>query len=217
MTEPVRLLIADDHPLFREGVAHTLNASGDLSVVAQAASAEEAVRLATEHLPDVALLDITMPGGGLNAARAIAATCPVTKIIMLTVSEAHDDLMTALKAGARAYVLKGIAAPELIQVVRAVAQGEVYVTPSLAGRLLIEMGDTRLASPLDDLTEREREILQLVAASQTNREIGLRLHLAEKTVKHYITNILQKLHVRSRVEAALLAHHIKAPGEEANP
>ena len=209
MSEPIRIVIADDHPLFREGVAHTLSAESDMQVVAQTDSADAAVRLTQEHIPDIVLLDIAMPGGGLNAARTIAAASPVSRIIMLTVSEDEDDLMSALKAGARAYVLKGVSAHELAAVVRAVHAGEVYVSPTLAAGLLMEMGGKWRGDPLDALTERERAILELAAEGHTNREIGQSLHLAEKTVKHYMTNILQKLHVRSRVEAALLAHHVR--------
>jgi DNA-binding NarL/FixJ family response regulator len=206
VTEPVRVLIADDHPLFREGVAHSLAAEPDLTVVGQAASGEEALRLARDLLPDVALLDIAMPGsGGLAASSEIAIACPATKVVMLTVSEHEDDLLAAFKAGARGYVLKGVSARELANIIRAVANGEVYVSPSLAAGMLVELTRNRPPDPLNELTEREREILRLVAEGLTNREIGERLHLAEKTVKHYMTNVLGKLHVRSRVEAALLA------------
>jgi DNA-binding NarL/FixJ family response regulator len=205
VSEPILVLIADDHPLFREGVAHSLANEPDMALVGQAASGEEALRLARDLLPDVLLLDITMPGkGGLIAATEIAVACPATKIVMLTVSEHEDDLVAAFKAGARGYVLKGASARELANVVRAVMSGEVYVSPSLAAGLLVELTRIRLPDPLEDLTEREREILRLVAEGLTNREIGERLHLAEKTIKHYMTNVLGKLHVRSRVEAALL-------------
>ena len=206
MNDAIRIVVVDDHPLFRDGVVHTLRGAAGLEVVGEAQSADEAVRLAREHLPDIVLLDLNIPGGGLAAARAIAAACPVTKIIVLTVSENEDDLVAALKAGARAYVLKGIAGKELVNRVRAAHAGEVYVAPTLAASLLVEMTRApRAENPLDELTEREREILELVASGATNREVGLRLYLAEKTIKHYMSNILQKLHVRSRVEAALLA------------
>jgi DNA-binding NarL/FixJ family response regulator len=206
MSEPIRVLIADDHPLFREGVAHSLASEPDIVIVGQAATGEEALRLARDVLPDVLLLDVTMPGrGGLTAAAEIATACPATKIIMLTVSEHEDDLLAAFKAGARGYVLKGVSARELANVVRMVAGGEAYVSPALATGILLELSRPRALDPLAELTERERDILQLVAEGLTNREIGERLYLAEKTVKHYVTNILGKLHVRSRVEAALLA------------
>jgi DNA-binding NarL/FixJ family response regulator len=206
VSEPVRILVADDHPLFREGVVHSLASEPDLAIVGQAASGEEALRLARDLLPDVVLLDIGMPGwGGLVTAEKITTACPASRIVMLTVVEDEDKLLTAFKAGARGYVLKGVSARELANVVRAAAHGEVYVSPSLAAGILIALTHRRPADPLEELTERELEILKLVGQGLTNREIGERIHLAEKTIKHYITNILQKLQVRSRVEAALLA------------
>lgn len=210
MSESIQIVIVDDHPLFREGVAHTLAAQPDIEVVAEGASADDAIRLAEEFLPDLILIDITMPGGGLHATQVIATTCPATRIVMLTASEEEDDLMAALKAGARAYILKGVPARELIGILRAVYAGEVYVPPTLATSLLIEMTGARHstrppADPLAELTERERQILEGVAAGLSNKEIGQQLFLSEKTVKHYMTNILQKLQVRNRVEAALMA------------
>ncbi len=210
MRDKIQVLIVDDHPLFRDGVIQTLKAEPDIEVVGQATTASEAVRLAGELLPDVILLDITIPGGGLSAAQTIAATLPVAKIVMLTASEAEEDVLAALKAGARGYILKGVSAPDLIKIVRDVYAGEAYVTPALAASLLFEMKGGPLerrpaASPLDELTERERQILEQVAAGLSNKEIAQQFYLSEKTVKHYMTNILQKLQVRNRVEAALLA------------
>lgn len=139
----------------------------------------------------------------------IVATSPVTKIIMLTASEAEDDVVTALKAGARAYIVKGVSARELKTILRSVQNGEAYVTPALAASLLSDFqaaaNKKTKNSPLQDLTEREHEILEHVANGKSNKEIAADLFLAEKTVKHHMTNILQKLHVRNRVEAALLA------------
>lgn len=206
MSEPIRLLVVDDHPLFRQGVVASLSAEPDLTVVGEAGSGEEAQKLAGDLLPDVLLMDITMPGaGGIAAARQINASWPVVRIIMLTVSEDQDNLMAALKAGARGYVLKGVSARELANAVRTVAGGDVYISPSLAGGILFEMTQSQPNDLIGSLTEREKEILTLVAEGLTNREIGEKLHLAEKTIKHYMTNVLQKLQVRSRVEAALLA------------
>jgi DNA-binding NarL/FixJ family response regulator len=205
MSDRLRILVADDHPLFREGVVHSLSFEDDLEVVAEASSGAEAVRLAIQLLPDLVVLDLGMPdGGGIAATRQIAASCPGTAILILTVSEDPDDLLQALKAGARGYVLKGVPAHGLVQAVRAVTAGEVYVAQALAGSILREM--TRpTVDAFDQLTPREGEVLELVAKGQTNREIGEGLYLSEKTVKHYMTNVLQKLHVHSRLEAALLA------------
>ena len=213
MPDRLRVLVADDHPLFREGVVHSLSTEEGIEVVAEASDGGEAVRLATELMPDLAVLDLAMPaGGGIAATRQIAASCPATAILILTVSEDPDDLLQALKAGARGYVLKGVPAQGLVHAVRAVTAGEVYVTPALASGILHEMTREETVDPFDQLTPREQEILELVADGLTNREIGERLYLAEKTVKHYMTNVLQKLHVRSRVEAALLAQRRELEG-----
>ena len=207
MSDSIRILIADDHPLFREGVAQSLASEPGFTVVGQAGSGEEAVTLVGDLLPDVLLLDVTMPGdGGIITAGKVAAAWPVVRIMMLTVSEDQDTLMAALKAGARGYVLKGVTARDLANAVRVVAGGDIYISPALAGGILFELtANKQEDDPLTTLTDRERDILNLVAEGLTNREIGDRLHLAEKTIKHYMTNVLQKLHVRSRVEAALLA------------
>ena len=204
-----RIVLIDDHPLFREGVAYTLGSEPTFEVVGQGESLDEAVRLVEDLKPDIILLDINIPGGGIHAAEKIVSSAPITKIIMLTASSDDDDLVKALKAGARGYILKGVAARELISIVRAVQAGEGYITPSLAANLLSEMaGGQRMskmeANPLNDLTKREREILEHIAVGLSNKEIGQRLYVSEKTVKHYVTSVLQKLHVRNRVEAALL-------------
>ncbi len=216
MSDKIQIVIVDDHPLFREGLIQTLKAEPDVEIVGEAGTADAAVRLASELLPDVVLLDITIPGGGLTAACTIAATSPVIKIIMLTASEAEEDVVAALKSGARGYILKGVSGRELVKIVRDVYAGEAYVTPALAASLLSEIDSDKqrqpVTDPRDDLTERERQILERVAAGMSNREIGQQLFLSEKTVKHYMTNILQKLHVRNRVEAALVAQKMGAGG-----
>jgi DNA-binding NarL/FixJ family response regulator len=206
MTEPIRIVIVDDHPLFRDGVFHSLVSEPDLAVVGQAGTGEEALRLASNLVPDVVLLDIGMPGwGGLATVEKLSQACPATKVVMLTVFDDEDRLLAAFKAGARGYVLKGLPARDLAHIVRLVAAGEVYVSPTLAAGMLRELTAKRPQDPLSELSEREREILSLVAEGMTNREIGERVHLAEKTIKHHMTNVLGKLHVRSRVEAALFA------------
>lgn len=208
MSEKIQIVVIDDHPLFRDGVVNTLRTEQDFEVVAEGTSATEAARLVNEHLPDVLLLDINIPGGGLNVVPQIAASNPATKIVMLTASEQEDDVVRALKAGARAYIVKGVAARELKAILRAVQNGEAYVTPALAASLLSDFQaqakGAKKSSPLQELTEREHEILELVAIGKSNKEIAAELFLSEKTVKHHMTNILQKLHVRNRVEAALL-------------
>jgi len=210
MAETIRIVLVDDHPLFREGVAYTLDAQADMEVVAQGESRDEAARLAERYAPDVLLLDINIPGGGIEAARTIAAAHPAIRIIMLTASVDEDDLAAAMVAGAKGYILKGVAARELVGIVRKVQGGEGYVAPSLAASLLAGMAGggrpaEHPADPLGALTERERQILDQVAAGLSNKEVAAQLHLSEKTVKHYMTIIMEKLGVRNRVEAALLA------------
>lgn len=217
--DKIRLVIIDDHPIFREGVVAILSSEPDLDVVGQGVNAQDAVRLTRELLPDVVLLDVNMPGSGVSAAQTIASAFPVVKIIMLTGSSEEDDVMAALKAGAHAYVLKGVAARELNGILHKVYRGEGYVTPSLAASLLSEMksapqGEKQTPGAMDtfeELTERERQILELIAEGKSNNEIGQELFLTEKTIKHYVTNILQKLHVSNRVQAAMLAQQKNKP------
>ncbi len=209
MSDAIRIVLVDDHALFREGVAAILQSEADLEVIGQGANADEAVRLAGELMPDLMLLDIDMPGNGLQAARQIAESYPVIRIVMLTVSESEENLLAAMKAGAKAYILKGVAGRELLRIVRLVLAGESYVPPALAASLLTDLGKPRgmkrTADARDELTPREVEILELLAKGMSNKEIGEKLFLSEKTVKHYVTNLLQKLQVHNRVEAALLA------------
>ena len=212
----IRLVIIDDHPIFREGVASILGSEPDIEILAQGITADDAIRLTRDLLPDVILLDVNMPGGGLTAAETISSSYPVVKIIMLTGSDERETVVAALKAGAQAYVLKGVAARELNSILHTVYSGEGYVSPSLAASLLSEMTTLQKnpASVKDDfenLTEREKQILELIAIGTNNKEIGQKLFLTEKTIKHYVTNILQKLHVRNRVQAALLAQEKTRP------
>lgn len=213
MDSVIRVVLADDHPIYREGVARTLADAGGIDVIGQAADGDAAVDLAARLKPDLVLLDISMPkGGGLPALARISQLIPPPKVAMLTASEEDDDLMQALRLGALGYVLKGVGAGELVDLVRGLVQGQSYVSPGLAGRLLLGMKtrSTAPANPLEDLTKREEDILRLVAQGMSNREVGQTLDLQEKTVKHYMTAILQKLHVRNRVEAAMLAReHLK--------
>jgi two-component system nitrate/nitrite response regulator NarL len=204
--ETINILVVDDHPLFRQGVVHSLEIEPGFKVVAETSSGEEALELARKLLPDLVLLDISMPGwNGITTAEKISIACPATAIVMLTVSDDKDKLLAALKAGARGYVLKGVSGKELAQVVRSAVAGEVYVSPSIATEMLVSLTQGHAPDPLQELTDREREILSLIGTGLTNREIGERIFLSEKTIKHYVTNILQKLQVRSRVEAALVA------------
>jgi DNA-binding NarL/FixJ family response regulator len=208
MTAQIRIAVVDDHPLLREGVVGTLCAAG-LDVVGEGASAADAVRIAAEHAPQVMLLDISMPGGGVEAARAIAKAHPGIRTIVLTVSEREDDVIAAMEAGARAYILKGVGGPELLATIRAVSRGETYIAPQIAARVLSRMqrrvnGDASKAKAVEsELTLREEQIMDQVAKGLTNKEIALKFSLSEKTVKHYMTSVMQKLQVRNRVQAVL--------------
>jgi DNA-binding NarL/FixJ family response regulator len=206
MSERLRVAIVDDHPLFREGVVHTLRTARMLDVVGEGGTAEDAVRIARQHSPDIVLLDVNMPGGGIEAARCIARLCPVVNTIVLTVSENEQDVAHALEAGVKGYVLKGTSGSDLLKTMFAVARGESYVSPGLAARLLTQTRrpEPARARPLPELTEREGQILAQVARGLTNKEIARAASLSEKTVKHHMTNVMQKLQVRNRVEAAML-------------
>ena len=203
----VRIIVADDHPLFREGVVRTLAAVEDFEVVAEASDRKTVVELAKELLPDVILMDVSMPGGGINAAAEIASACPIVRIVMLTVAEDEDTVHEALGLGASGYVLKGVSGDELVNIVRNVFSGQSYITPSLAATLL-QSGSDKTAKKkgiLDELTPRERDILAALAEGDSNKEIAAKLFMAERTVKHHMTNILSKLQLKNRVEAALFA------------
>lgn len=207
--DPIRIVIADDHPLYREGVARSLGDDPGLSVVGEANDAPSAAEMVERLKPDVVLLDLSMPGGGgLAALQQIMAMAAPPKVAMLTASEEDDDVMQALKAGALGYILKGVGSRDLVGVVKDLAAGQSYVSPSLAARILNAMRSgaaAKVANPIDDLSKREDDILKLVAAGKSNKEVGRVLDLQEKTVKHYMTSILQKLQVRNRVEAAVMA------------
>jgi two-component system, NarL family, nitrate/nitrite response regulator NarL len=208
-TERIRIVIADDHPLYREGVARALADDPGIEVVGQGEDADSAVALTEQLRPDLVLLDLSMPGGGgIEALRRIRMAEAPPKVAILTVSEEDDDVMRALKSGAAGYLLKGIGSRELVTIVKDLARGQTYVSPTLAGRILNAMREgaaRKTPNPIDDLSKREEDILRLVAEGQSNKEVGLTLDLQEKTVKHYMTSILQKLHARNRVEAAVIA------------
>jgi two-component system, NarL family, nitrate/nitrite response regulator NarL len=210
MTKKIRVGVMDQHPLFRDGVIFTLEAQPDMEVIGQGASVRDAVRIAQESKPDVIVLDISMPGCGMDALEAITQQHALVRILILSVVADEEQVCAALKRGACGYLLKGTSGSELVQAVRMLDQGESYVSPSLAAKLLMRSGlnSTSAAKPADrfsHLTPREDQILSILGKGRSNKEIGNKLDLSEKTVKHHITNILQKLQVRNRVEAALLA------------
>jgi len=207
MPGSIRIAVIDDHPMFREGAVQTLTCMDGIEVVGEGATAADALKVAKELHPDVMLLDISLPGGGVEAAASIARACPGVRAVMLTASESELDVASALQAGARGYILKGSSGTEVVESVRTVFRGGCYVTPGLAARSRIEMekrSGSAGAKTASELTPREEEILTLVSRGMTNKEIADRLHLSERTVKHHMTNIMRKSNVRNRVEAMLM-------------
>jgi DNA-binding NarL/FixJ family response regulator len=213
MIGAIRIAIIDDHPLFREGVTRSLSEIGGFEMVGEGATAQDAERIAATARPDILLLDISMPGGGLAAVAGILADHPAQKIVMLTVSEANADVTGALNAGVRGYVLKGVGSRALADILRNVANGESYLSPTLSARLLSDLQSLQpadgMADRLRQLTERQAEILRLVAEGLSNKEVALRLELQEKTVKHHMTGVLSKLNARNRTEAALIMREFR--------
>ena len=217
--EPTRIVLADDHPLFREGVASLLGRSGDAVLVAEAATGEEAVRLADELLPDIVLMDIKMPGmGGTEATRRIVGRNPHIGVIVLTMFEDEESVFAALKAGARGYVLKDADRGMLLEAIRAVARGEALLGPSVARRVLEQFAQVSTPAPespssvpsveresFEELTPRELEVLGLIATGRRNREIAGRLVISERTVGNHISNIFAKLQVADRAQAIVRA------------
>ncbi|MGN6306566.1 MAG: response regulator [Mesorhizobium sp.] len=199
------IVVVDDHPLFRAGVIQTLELDKDLKVVGEGSSSQEACELASRLKPDIMLLDVNMPGGGIEAARTILELKNAPKVMMLTVSEKDEHVMGALGAGAIGYVLKGVKAAELIGAVKGALEGDAFVSPNLTRRLIANSLEKPAPSLLSALTDREERTLRLLASGLSNAEIGRRLGITERTVKAHVTNILAKLKVRNRVEATLVA------------
>lgn len=210
--DAIRVLIVDDHALFRRGLQMVLEGESDIDVVGEAADGHEAVELAERTTPDVVLMDVRMPRrSGIEATRAIKDTLPSARILMLTISDEEADLYEAIKAGASGYLLKEISIDEVAAAVRAVHKGQSLISPSMASKLLNEFAamvkrqDERTQVPGPRLTERELEVLRLVAKGMNNRDIGAELFISENTVKNHVRNILEKLHLHSRMEAVVYA------------
>nr|WP_319527886.1 response regulator transcription factor [Pseudomonas laurentiana] len=207
MNPIIRIGIADDHPLLREGVANTLRKRPDLQVVEQGDSADEARGIALRLRPDVMLMDVNMPGDVFGAVRFISTHVPDVKVLMLTVSEAEDDAYSALEAGARGYVLKGVSGPDLVLAIRSIAKGETFITPEFANKLLSNLKKHEVDIHKTELTHREEQIIREVSKGLTNKEVASKLLISEKTVKYYMTCVMQKLHARNRVEAVTALRH----------
>lgn len=203
MTENIKVVIVDDHPMFRSGVSQSLKESG-FDVLGEGGNADEALALATKFTPDVILLDISMPGNGLAAIKSILSLSPCTRILILTASERVDDLQVAIQSGAAGYALKGVGSRELVQVLRTIAGGGRYVPTELGAKLLAERkAASELIEQRQDLTNRERQVMDLISIGMSNKLVARKLGLHEKTVKHHVTRIFAKLQVSNRTEAAL--------------
>lgn len=209
MTKTIAVLIVDDHQVVRQGVRAFLETQKDLSVVGEASSGEEAVHLAAEFVPDVVLMDLIMPGGidGVEATRQVKKNSPRTQIIVLTSYHEDEHIFPAIQAGALSYVLKDIGPEDLSDVIRKAALGEAVLHPRVAARVIQEVRGTRGVepNPFTELSNRELEVLQLIAEGLSNAKIAERLVISEKTVKGHVSNILGKLHLADRTQAAVYA------------
>ncbi len=207
----ITILIADDHQIFREGLARVLNDVPEMTVVARASNGEEAVARATETKPNVILMDLNMPGvDGVEATRRLRVAQPQSHILMLTVSEQEQDLFAAIRAGARGYLLKSMASDDLVDAIRRANAGEAIVAPVMAAKLLDEFAALSAAthwreSGGEDLSQRERDVLRLIAQGLSNKEIGAALSLSPHTIKAHLRSILDKLQLRNRAEVAAWA------------
>lgn len=203
------VLIVDDHPLFRKGMRALLESMPDIEVIGEAISGKEAVEMGTAHQPDVVLMDLQMPGGsGLAAIRELGKTSPNIRILVVTLFEDDESVFAALRAGARGYILKDADEEEMMRAIRAVGEGEAIFSPAIATRLMDYFAASRSLIPQEvfpELTEREREILTLIARGKTNADIAAELTISLKTVRNHVSNIYSKLQVADRTQAAIRA------------
>jgi len=208
-TKAIRVVLADDHAVVRKGIREFLEEAGDIQVIAEAATGIEAVALALEHQPDVAVLDIQMPEmGGIEATRQIKAQSPGVHVLVLTAYDDDPYIFAMLQAGASGYVLKTAPSEELVRAVQAVARGESALDPAVTAKVMAQLASSRPAgaqATVEGLTERELEVLRLAAQGDTNRAIGHKLNISDRTVQGHLANIFGKLGVSTRTEAALLA------------
>ena len=209
MSDDLRVLIADDHPLFRKGMRTLLDSMPGVVVAGEATSGEEAVAQAAVTHPDLVLMDLQMPeGGGLEATRQITAVQPEVHILVVTLFEDDDSVFAALRAGARGYILKDADEEEMMRAIHAIGRGEAIFSPAVAARLMDYFAGTKTAVAAEafpELTEREREILQLIARGQSNADIAEALTISLKTVRNHVSNIYNKLQVADRAQAVIRA------------
>ncbi len=205
--ERVSVLLIDDHRVVRQGLRDFLESQDDIEIVGEAASGEEGVKLAQERLPDVVLMDMVLPGiDGVEATRRIKAVCPSTRIIVLTSFADDDKVFPAIKAGAISYLLKDVQPEELARAIRAAQRNEAVLHPEVAAKLMQEFSTPRTTDDsVEQLTERELDVLRQIAHGKSNKEIADALIISEKTVKTHVSNILSKLHLADRTQAAIYA------------
>jgi DNA-binding NarL/FixJ family response regulator len=198
VASPIRILAVDDHPLLREGIAALVNSQPDMKLIAQAANGREAIELFRKHRPDVTLMDLQMPEmNGIDAMIAIRGEFPQARIVVLTTYKGDVEVLRALKAGARGYLLKNLLRRELLETIRAVHSGEKRIPPEVAAQIADHAAE-------DDLTSREIEVLQLIASGNANKAIAVRLSISEETVKGHVKNILSKLAANDRTHAVTI-------------
>jgi len=207
MSEPISVLIVDDHAVVRQGVRAFLETHPDIIVVGEAASGTEAIRLVQEHIPDVAIVDLLLPEmDGIETTRQIRRISPHTQVVVLTSYDEDRYIFPALRAGALSYILKEVSPAELVEAIRRAARGEAVLHPRVARRVIQEIrGEEAGLNPFAELTERELEVLRLIAEGLSNAEIAERLVISQKTVKDHVSNILSKLHLADRTQAAVYA------------
>ena len=208
MSESISVLLVDDHEMVRQGVRAFLITQPDISVVGEAGSGDEAVKLSTQHIPDVILMDLIMPDmDGVEATRRVKQVSPRSQVVVLTSYHEDEHIFPALKAGALSYILKDVSADELAAAVRKAAMGEAVLHPRVAARVIKELQGRRAEAfnPFTELSERELEVLKLIADGMSNAEMAAKLVLSEKTIKGHVSNILSKLHLVDRTQAAVYA------------
>jgi DNA-binding NarL/FixJ family response regulator len=216
--EQLRVLVADDHPVFRDGLHALLTAAPDVEVIGEAATGEEAVASTLERQPDVVVMDLHMPAlNGIEATRQIVATSPHIAVLVLTMLEDDESVFAAMRAGARGYLLKGAGQDEILRGVRAVASGEAIFGPAIAERVLEYFSAPRPPEPFPELTARERELLELIAQGQNNQEIARHFVLSPKTVRNHVSNIFTKLQVADRAQAIVRAREAGLGRERTAP
>src|SRR5437868_15410268 len=204
--EPISILIVDDHAIVRQGLRTYLDLQADMHVVGEAADGKQAIEKVKDLLPEIVLMDLVMPGmDGVQATREITAISPSTRVIVLTSFSEDEQAFSYIKPGARGYLMKDVLPQDLARAIRTVHRGEAQLDPEIARKLMHEFSNPQPTAPKHDLTERELEVLRLISLGKTNRDISEELVLSEKTVKTHVSNILQKLHLSDRTQAAVYA------------